>query len=126
MGTGVTHSKNSNKFTQQLGWSSSDTNHDPTLGPWNTVQCRTNTYLIFPLTEQNPNGVVVAFDIFPISGGTLPETIFALRNSITNGVTLTLELGFDRMVRVWQNLPGVINSWTHIVTSAGALTDSNL
>ena len=102
--------------------SSSDTDHDPALGAWNTVQCRSNTYLILPLNEQNANGVVVAVDIFPISGGTYPQLIFALRNSVNLAVTLTFELGEDLQPNIWQNL----TEWKRRVTPTAALTNSNL
>ena len=101
--------------------SSSDTVYDPTFGPWNTVQC-TNTHLKLPLNEKNSNGTVVAFDIFPISGGTYPQSLFAFGNSENLAITLAVELGDNRLVYVYQNLPG----WKLIATSAVTLTDSNL
>lgn len=86
------------------------------------MQCRTDTHLILPLGEQNANGAVVAFDIFPISGGTYPQSLFAFGNSANLALTLTVELEDSRLVYVWQHLPG----WTHIATSAVTLTDGNL
>ena len=101
--------------------STSDTYDDPTLGPWNTLQCRTNTHLIFPLGEQNANGVVVAVNIFPISGGTYPQAIFALRNNVNFALTLTFELASDLRLKIWQNSPG----WNLRVDTATTLTNGN-
>ena len=102
--------------------SSSDTNYDPTFGPWNVLQCRSNTHLILPLNEQNANGVVVAVDIFPISGGTYPQLIFALRNSVNLAVTLTFELESGLRIKVsWYSA-----GWNVIANPATALTNSTL
>ena len=106
--------------------SSSDTDHDPALGPWNTLQCRDNTHLKLQLTELNANGVVAAFDIFLNNEVTDSQALFALGNSENLAVTLNVELESDLRVHVWQNLDAVSNGWTKRVTSVGALTLSNL
>ena len=101
--------------------SASDIDHDPTLGPWNILQCRSNTQLILQLSEQNANGVVVALDIFPISGGTYPQTIFAFRNSVSLAVSFTVELESDLRIKVWRFSTG----WNLIVNPATALSNSD-
>ena len=90
------------------------------------MECRTNTQLIFPLGEQNANGVVIAFDIFPISGGESIQGLFAFRNSASNTVTIHAQLASDRRVNVWYNSAGASHAWNNIITSTGALTNGNL
>ena len=70
----------------------------------------------------NANRTVVAFDIFPISGGTYPQTLFAFGNSVNLAIALRVELAEDGGIYIYQNLPG----WKLIVASAGTLTNSNL
>ena len=105
--------------------SSSDTDHDPTLGPWNTVQCRSNTQFIFPLSEQHANGVVIALDIFPLGGVASEQGLFAFRNSVSNTVTIHAQVRDGGKIYVWYNSAGASHLWSNIVISAGAVTDSN-
>ena len=86
------------------------------------MQCRSNNFLIFPLNEQNANGVVVALDIFLISGGTYPQTIFSFRSSATLDGLLTIELSSDLKVSIFR----FASYWFKKVTSADALTLSNI
>ena len=107
--------------------SSSDTNFDPALGPWNMVQCRENTILFVPTGEQNANGVVVALDLYLNSVvGTGPRAIFTLRNSANLAISFTAQFNADREVHIWY---GTSNSTTSLVRAFKAdqiLTNSSL
>ena len=63
------------------------------MGPWNMLSCRPNSTLTLSLAEQNANGTVVGFDIYPYSSGaTNTQTIFAFRDSASLNVYFTFEL----------------------------------
>ena len=103
--------------------SSSNTDFDPTLGPWNILQYRSDTLLRLPTGEQNANGVVVAFDIYPYSGGTYPQTIFCFQNSGNIGVSFIIQITSTLHVIVGQFLPAMFN-WDMVITEAKTLNNS--
>lgn len=72
---------------------SSNTTYDPTFGPWNSLQCRSPSILIVPTGEQNANGLVVAFYIYPLTRAV--ATIFSFRNSGDLAASFSVEITFN-------------------------------
>ena len=84
-----------NLFKNSLGTSQSDTVDDPVIGAWNILNCRTNSFFTLSLNQQNANGTVVGFDIYPYPGTISKQTIFSFRDSGNLEITFTFEIFED-------------------------------
>lgn len=75
-----------------LGYSASPSEEAPNFGPYGSLQCRAGQIASFPLNAAISNdGLVVAMDIFLYSGGTSTQTIFSIRNTATNYISLRFD-----------------------------------
>ena len=110
-----------NYFISLQGVSSSNTDYDPTLGPWNTVQCRADTVLTLPTGEQNAHGMIIAFDIYPIPPNGL-QILFAFQNSANLNAVLTVQL-VSRQIRVG-HFRDTSSVWDLIIETTNTLTTS--
>ena len=68
------------------------------MGPWNMLSCRANSFFTLSLGQQNANGVVVGFDIYPYSGASSQQTIFAFRDTVNLAVSFAFEINTDGTV----------------------------
>jgi len=79
------------------------------------LNCRANTILSFSVGgTTGPNGIIIAMDIRPLSGGPSTQTLFSIRDSSTNVVPFMAELsdstGYLTFYRkdssgAWNNYP---------------------
>ena len=65
------------------------------------LSCRTTSYFTLTLTEQNANGVVFAADLYPYSGATGTQTIFALGDPSNVHISFTFEFYADGTLGAW-------------------------
>ena len=108
-----------------LGSSTSVDSYDPTFGAWNVLNCRTGgNFVLLPLSQPNAHGLIVAVDIYPYSGVSSAQTIFAIRNSANSLMSFTVEIKSDRYVYAFQVNNG--GSWIQRFVSPRALTNSNI
>jgi hypothetical protein len=100
-----------------LGYSASQSAQGPAFGPYNVLMCRSGKIASFPLnTSISQDGLVVAFDFYPYSGGPMIQTIFSIRDKSTNFISLRLDYLLS---------PGTINIWGYPLTrSPSYLLDS--
>lgn len=62
---------------------------DVSFAAYNILECRSNKIASFPLNATiSKKGFVVAIDLYPYSGGPALQTIFTIRNIVTNEVSL--------------------------------------
>ena len=95
-----------------LGYSISHSSQDPTFGPYNILMCRSGQIASFPLnTSISQDGLVVAFDFFPYSGGLATQTIFSIRDTATNFISLRLDYILSS---------GTLNIWRSPATGSPA------
>ena len=69
----------------------SQSSQDPEFGPYNTLMCRPGKIASFPVNASiSQRGLVVALDFYPYPApfGSVLQTIFAIRNSATNFVSI--------------------------------------
>ena len=74
-----------------LALSTSQSSEDPEFGPYNVLMCRPGQIASFPLNEAiSQSGLVVAFDFYPYPAphGSNIQTIFSIRNTATNFISL--------------------------------------
>ena len=74
-----------------LGLSTSLSTAAPEFGPYNTLMCRPGQIASFPLnTSISQSGLVVAMDFYPYSATSASsvQTIFSIRNTATNFISL--------------------------------------
>ena len=108
-----------------LGSSTSVDSYDPTFGAWNVLNCRTGgNFVLLPLSQPNAHGLIVAVDIYPRSGGSYPQTIFAIRNSANSAISFTVEFGSNMYVYAYQVDNG--GYWNLRFSSLTALTNGNI
>ena len=98
-----------------IGLSAFDTVDDPDLNVDNVLNCRANTILSFSVRGTSaPNGIIIAMNIRPLSGGLATQTLFSIRGSSTNVVPFRAELsdstGYLTFHRkdsdgIWNNYP---------------------
>ena len=75
-----------------IGMSSTDTTSDPVLNIDNVLNCRANTILSYSIGGTTPNGIIIAMNIRPLSGGPATQTLFSIRDGSTNAVAFVAEL----------------------------------
>ena len=76
----------------------SQSSRDPEFGPYNTLMCRPGKIASFPLnTPISQSGLVFALDFYPYPAplGSIFQTIFAIRNSATNFVSIACHYNRD-------------------------------
>ena len=79
-------------MAELLGTSQSNTIDDPILGPWNMLRCRTNSLLILSPSQNNANGAVFGFDIYPYSSQVSLQALFAFRDSVNLAVSFLVAI----------------------------------
>ena len=93
--------------------SSTDTVSDPVLNIHNILNCRANSILSYSIGGTAPNGIIIAMDIKPLSGGPATQTLFSIRDSSTNTVPFMAELsdttGYLTFYR--KDSSGTVNSY---------------
>lgn len=89
---GINNYPNQNDLFQYKGLSPSDSVSDPTFGPDNTLQCRSDTIFTFGVGTVATDGLVIAMDIKPYSGGPSTQTIFSIRDITSNIVPFVVNL----------------------------------
>ncbi len=74
------------------GFSMSKSSQDPTFGPYNILMCRSEQIASFSVNASiSQDGLVVAFDFYPYSDGLATQTIFSIRDTATNFISLRLD-----------------------------------
>jgi len=103
---------------RQLGLSSAATTSYPNTGAYNVLYCRPGTYLSFSTGASTTNGLVVAMNAYfysaYVSAGNT-QTIFAIRDSSTNYVSLTAELMPSSTIQISQQTSS--GTWAVVLTS---------
>ena len=69
------------------------------------------------------HGIVVAFHIYPLSGGGYPQCIFSLRNNVNRAVTFSVQLTAALEIRAGPFRTST-NSWHIVVEAENTLTMS--
>ena len=67
--------------------------------------------------------MVIAFDAYPYTGGTYPQTIFSIRNNGNQAVSFTVQISNTFTIRVAHYVTA-INDWQIIFSGGDALTPS--
>ncbi len=88
-----------------LGYSTSQSSQDPIFGPYNILMCRSEQIASFPLNASiSQDGLVVAFDFYPYSDGLATQTIFSIRDTGTNFISLRLDyLLSSGTLNIWRS-----------------------
>ena len=84
----------SNKFSLELLGMGGVSATDPVFEPWNIMNCLTNSF-VGVTVEETEYGAVFGFDIYPYSGATDPQTIFAIHDVFNLINVFTFELYAD-------------------------------
>ena len=85
------------------GYSTTQSAEDPTFGRYNILRCRAGQIASFPLNATiSRNGLIVALDFYPYSDGRPTQTIFSIRDTSTNTISLRLDfiLTFNT-INIW-------------------------
>ena len=87
------------------GYSSSYSNQDPLFGPYNMLMCRPGKIASFPLNSSiSKTGLDVAMDFYPYSDESSIQTIFSIRNTATNFVSLRCDyFSSTGSLNIWIN-----------------------
>ena len=80
----------------------------PSFGPYNTLMCRPGKIASFPLSGSIYNdGLIVAMDFYPYADGPSTQTIFSLRNTATNFISLRVDYFLSSgALNLWINPSG--------------------
>ena len=84
--------KETNLIIFMVGLSSSDNVDDPDLNIDNVLNCRKSTILSFSAGGSSAAGFIIAMDIRPLTGGPSTQTLFSIRDSLSNAVPFKAEL----------------------------------
>ena len=116
-----------------LGFDSVASSQDPAFGPYNNLMCRSGQIASFPLNASiSTKGIVVAMDFFPYPNGPTTQTIFSIRNTATNVVSLRCDYFSDtKRLNIWINPIFSASSTPYYVfnaanSAATAVTSGNL
>ena len=96
----------------------SQSSQAPEFGPYNVLMCRPGKIASFSLNAPiSQSGLVIAMDFYPYSApdGSIAQTIFSIRNTATNFVSLSCE--YHRVVRI-------LNIWLDDTSGPMYLFDS--
>lgn len=105
------------------GTSSSDTTEDPNIGPYNVLECRPGTSVTFATGTSTVNGLVIAMHFKPLTGQSNTQTIWAIRNTVTNVVSLTAEfIPSTKLIKIYHNQAG---TWVNVISTTAPLTLGN-
>ena len=79
----------------------------PSFGPYNILMCRPGQIAVLPLyTPISKEGLVVAMDFYSYSDGSSTQTIFSIRNTATNVVSLRADyFPTSGALNIWINPP---------------------
>lgn len=89
-----------------LGYTIAQSGEDPQFGAYNTLMCRSGMIASFPQNASiSKKGIVVAMDFIPYSGGgSTTQTIFSIRNTLTNTVSLRADyFQSSKTLNIWIN-----------------------
>lgn len=104
-----------------IGTSAADTIEDPSLSAYNVLNCRPGTSFSYSTGGSLQNGLIIAMNIKPYSGQTSVQTLFAMRNSANNWVSLKAQ--FDPSTgKVIINTQSTSSVWSQVMTSSSSLT----
>ena len=100
----------------------SQPNQAPSFGPYNTLMCRPDQIASFPLNASiSKEGLVVATDFYPYSNGPSTQTIFSIRNTASNFISLRVDYFLpSETLNIWINPPS--GSSYYITTSISIRT----
>ena len=88
----------------KLGFDTSVSSQDVVFGPYNILECRPDQIMSFPMNTQiMRKGMVMATHIYPYSGGAAAQTIFSLRNAVTNYVSMQIYFTNTGYLNIWMN-----------------------
>ena len=93
----------------------------PQLGPYNILNCRSMSILSLNGGSSSTNGMVIAMDIKPLDTTTPSQTIFSIRDSTNNKVTLA----FTFQPPSGTNLAANYGSGWNLISAGPTLTPSN-
>lgn len=84
-----------------IGFDSAAEQSDVEFGPYNSIMCRPGKIAAIPLNGSAlQSGMIVAMDIYPHSAGSNSQTIWSIRNTVTNHVSLRLDY-ISNKLNVW-------------------------
>ena len=91
-----------------IGYSASQSTQDPSFGLYNMLMCRPGQIASFPLNSSiSKSGLIVAMDIYPHPSGSSTQTIFSIRNTETNYISLRCDYFRDSgALNIWINPVG--------------------
>ena len=88
----------------KLGFDALVSSQDVVFGPYNILECRPGQITSFPMSANiTRKGMVMATHIYPYSGGPANQTIFSLRNAVTNYVSMQIYFTSTGYLNVWMN-----------------------
>ena len=87
------------------GYSLTQSAGDPSFGPYNTLMCRPGQIASFPVNSSiSKDGLVVAMDFYPYPNGPSTQTIFSLRNTGNDFVSLRADYFMaSGALNIWRN-----------------------
>jgi hypothetical protein len=98
----------------KLGFDSLISTQDVSFGPYNIVMCRPGQIASAPLNESiGKKGLIVAFDFYPYQSTQMTQTIFSIRDTETNVISLRLD---------YFESNGSLDVWINPVSSTTSIT----
>ena len=98
----------------KLGFDSTVSSQDVSFGPYNILMCRKGQISSFPLNAAIiKKGLIVALDFYPYSSTQATQTIFSIRDTNTNVISLR----FDYFAS-----SGTLDIWINPVSSTASTT----